>query len=232
MKKFISLLMASVISIYGTVISFAEEPQKNIGKVVVNLVAEFDPSTIDESAKNLLTAQGWILKGNTISKVENAVGGDIKVNGNSTKIDINGNFEVNSDKNEIEVYYEESKSTLKKNSDGEFVLVVNRDLSEIIESMGPTSTRGYYDKYKTGQTVHCNRFNGPGSDDIHYPKSHVKAYTNFYRSDCYHASLKIASVKLKCLDDYGPNPWCNGTGGAAACSKAIGHSRKYHKHSW
>jgi hypothetical protein len=83
---------------------------------------------------------------------------------------------------------------------------------------------GYYDKYKKGDFVHCNRFNGPSSDDVHYPKTNWKALRNFAHSDCDDA------FAIRCLKDYNSETWCNGSGGAAACSGKLGHSKKYHRH--
>lgn len=240
MKKIISTLLGAVILIQGSVISFANTSSEEVnGKVVFNLIAEFDPTSANEEVKNELNSQGWILNGSTISRYDHAIGGNIEVDGEKTEIDLNGNFKVNTNKDEIEVVSNGQKSTLKKNENGEFILMVNENLTDLIGAMEKPevkrvtrSAKAGYKTYKTGDKVHCNRFNGPGTDNVHYPKTHAKAYTNFYRSDCYHAVLKIASVKLKCAEDYGKNPWCNGSGGPAACSKAIGHSTKYHKHSW
>lgn len=44
--------------------------------------------------------------------------------------------------------------------------------------------KGYGDKYYTGDWVHCNRFNGPSSGDVHYPKSNPRSWVNFAGSDC------------------------------------------------
>lgn len=44
-------------------------------------------------------------------------------------------------------------------------------------------------KVAVGTHVHCNRFNGTKSDHKYWSKKHAKAYTDFYKSDCYyHAS--------------------------------------------
>ena len=39
-------------------------------------------------------------------------------------------------------------------------------------------------KYSAGDTVHCNRFNGPATDHYHYSKTSPKAIVNFAGSDC------------------------------------------------
>lgn len=38
--------------------------------------------------------------------------------------------------------------------------------------------------YRLGDMVHCNRFNGPRTDNKHYDKDKARAYINFYKSDC------------------------------------------------
>lgn len=55
-------------------------------------------------------------------------------------------------------------------------------------------TRKSYQGQKDGQKVavgthvHCNRFNGTNADHKYWSKTHARAYTDFYHSDCdYHA---------------------------------------------
>lgn len=79
--------------------------------------------------------------------------------------------------------------------------------------------KGYGDKYEVGDWVHCNRFNGPLTDCVHYDKkTHLAlALRNFYGSDC-------EAVVL----GYGPctqllHKYCNQIGPAGGCS----HYTKY-----
>ncbi len=105
------------------------------------------------------------------------------------------------------------------------------ELDPEYQGINSIMAKGYYDEYSEGDKVHCNRFNGPASDNVHYPKSHWKAYLNFVGSDCQLAITGDEILGNLCVLDYTDDPWCNGVGGPAACSFVIGHSTTYHKHS-
>lgn len=111
------------------------------------------------------------------------------------------------------------------------IVNTNNSMSGNVQTLGTTYDNNnvvkvdYYDKYKKGDWVHCNRFNGPSTDGVHYPHSNWRALRNFAHSDCDDA------FAIRCLKDYTSETWCNGSGGAAACSGKLGHSKKYHKHS-
>lgn len=105
------------------------------------------------------------------------------------------------------------------------------DWEALIEHMDKSlantiQTLGYGDKYRVGDWVHCNRSNGPMSDDVHYDKwsDPIKAIRNFTGSDC---DLALLSWR-KC----DASNWCNvkGNGPAADCSARIGHKKTYHRH--
>jgi len=98
------------------------------------------------------------------------------------------------------------------------------------ENSRSITIQGYYDEYSKGDWVHCNRFNGPASDNVHYPKSHWRAALNFVGRYCQLAITINKKYGSLCALDYTSNTWCNGYGGAAACSGVIGHSKTYHKH--
>ncbi|MBM6614974.1 hypothetical protein JTF06_08725 [Desemzia sp. RIT804] len=78
--------------------------------------------------------------------------------------------------------------------------------------------------YKFGDKVHCNRFNGPKSDNKHYSKFQPKALINFNGSDC---DTAVRKGYCKLLNDH-----CNSssTYHRGWCSEKIGHNVNYHKH--
>lgn len=78
--------------------------------------------------------------------------------------------------------------------------------------------------YKNGDLVHCNRFNGPASDNKHYAKTHARAYINFAGSDC---ATGVARGHCTYINDV-----CNSSNRyhRGWCSWQIGHKLTYHKH--
>ena len=78
--------------------------------------------------------------------------------------------------------------------------------------------------YRNGDLVHCNRFNGPNSDNKHYKNTSVKAIINFAGSDCAKA---LARGICKPVNDV-----CNTSTRyhRAWCSWQIRHKLTYHKH--
>ncbi|PIH06116.1 hypothetical protein [Clostridium combesii] len=106
-------------------------------------------------------------------------------------------------------------------------------------SLKASARKGYGDKYYTGDTVHCNRFNGQLTDDVHYnwrtgsAADKAKAARNFYASDCHIALVQAGSgctSKGSCQ--------CNTTKRAAYCSSftrdensLINCPYTYHKHT-
>lgn len=104
----------------------------------------------------------------------------------------------------------------------EYEHFTNNRLKEVLRHRTKYYSCPYGDKYYPGDWVHCNRFNGPFSDGVHYAKTNPKAYTNFISSDC---DIALANSTVCWGWDY-----CNQSGPAAGCSIEIGHSTKYHKH--
>ncbi|APF26983.1 hypothetical protein NPD7_2171 [Clostridium sporogenes] len=106
-------------------------------------------------------------------------------------------------------------------------------------SLRASARKGYGDKYYTGDTVHCNRFNGQLTDDVHYnwrtgsAADKAKAARNFYASDCHIALVQAGSgctSKGSCQ--------CNTTKRAAYCSSFTRDKNSlrncpytYHKHT-
>ncbi|MBC2180005.1 hypothetical protein HCJ82_07585 [Listeria booriae] len=85
---------------------------------------------------------------------------------------------------------------------------------------------------KNGETVTCNRYNGPWGNNTYYSKTAnpVMAARNFLWSDCDQALV----WHVQCLKDYGPAKYryCawDPTTKRGKCSGLIGHSKKFHKH--
>lgn len=96
--------------------------------------------------------------------------------------------------------------------------------------------KGYGDRYRPGDWVHCNRFNGPLTDDIHYDKKTNLnlALRNFYGSDC-EASVKNFGPCVSFMHKFCNQPASGRT--AAACSSLTRYESgtrcgtRYHKHS-
>lgn len=109
---------------------------------------------------------------------------------------------------------------------GEKVAVFEIDMGKVFDHMDQEHfsmpfRKGYGDKYYPGDWVHCNRFNGPGTDDVHYPKSNPRAWINFAGSDC---DLALLSSTVCWGHSY-----CNQSGPAGGCSIIIGRSPRYHR---
>ncbi|MBZ9637732.1 hypothetical protein [Clostridium sp. FP1] len=102
-----------------------------------------------------------------------------------------------------------------------------------------TGHKGYGDKYSVGDWVHCNRFNGQLTDDVHYNwrtgsiSEKAASVKNFYASDCHIALIQAGSgctSKGSCQ--------CNTTKIAAYCSSFVKDANTgiycpytYHKHN-
>ena len=149
------------------------------------------------------------------------------VNGEETEI-IDGRFKISGDPEEIEVEIDEGVTqNIKKDDDGKYRVILEQNLSELIDEVDNHEGHGdnyqlfdYYDKYSPGDWVHCNRFNGPNTDDVHYPKTHWRAYVNFYHSDCDFGALRYCKSHKN----------CNQKEMAAYCSYMQGHETTYHRH--
>ncbi|CEF19962.1 Uncharacterized protein SXYL_02592 [Staphylococcus xylosus] len=145
--------------------------------------------------------------------------GDVYINRKNHEINNRYIVKVDNMKNE-------NRATVVSNN-GEKTATFDINANQIIDNMDKgthtvTQEAGYGKKYKKGEWVHCNRINGPQSDNVHYAKSNPKAMVNFAGSDCDKALLR----STKC---YG-HSYCNIKAKAAACSSIIGHSTKYHHH--
>ncbi|RAS76665.1 hypothetical protein [Priestia endophytica] len=217
----------------------AEETPKK-GSAEIMLISVEEEGEFTDSQKDEIEESGWNVQGNTIFLVRKLANETIIVNDQEVQTDDNGKFEVDENLSQIKVKLPQgNETTVSKDANGEFKFTEAVDWNSFNEQMDfvesqesqdnqqdsdTFTTMAYGKKYVKGDWVHCNRFNGPSSDGYHYPKTNWRAYRNFVGSDCDWA------LAIRCVKDYTSNTWCNGSGGAAACSGKIGHSKKYHKH--
>lgn len=150
------------------------------------------------------------------------------INGKETEIK-DGYFEVEGNPETIEVEIDENtKQTVQKDKDGKYRVILEQNLTQMIEEMDDHAEHAgsmvqpmnYGKTYKPGDWVHCNRFNGPYTDDRHLKKTHPQAIINFYHSDCDYGALRYCKSHKNCNQKYR----------AAYCSYKQGHSTKYHRH--
>lgn len=87
-----------------------------------------------------------------------------------------------------------------------------------VELFNRVETKPYGSKYYEGDDVHCNRFNGPQSDSVHYNWRDIfqldKALKNFRGSDC-----QVALSAGSNCPSMGEEPFCNSQYEAAWCSR-------------
>jgi hypothetical protein len=253
----IGILVALILfSLPIDAIKAAENTKNGSAEVMMMLVSEEGQFT--ETQKQELKQAGWNVEGDTIFLTRTLANQTLIVDGKEVQTDGNGEFEVDENSDEITVKLPGGEDyNIFKNDEGKFKFTEVADWNSFNEEMdfaqsqtpndttATNSTTGeeynseemnlnqsqylvtpltYGKKYKKGDWVHCNRWNGPHTDDYHYPKTNWKALRNFVGSDCDRA------LAARCLKDYTSNTWCNGSGGPAACSGKIGHSKRYHKH--
>ncbi|MFL0475574.1 hypothetical protein ACH0CI_26695 [Priestia sp. 179-F W1.4 NHS] len=217
----------------------AAEGNKN-GSAELMLISVIQEDEYTNSQTEEIEESGWNVQGDKLFLVRTLANQTIIVNDQKVQTDANGKFEVDENLNQIRVKLPEGNETIvNKNSNGEFKFTEAVDWNSFNEQMdfaesqqsaddqqesATFTTMAYGKKYKKGDWVHCNRFNGTFTDGYHYPKTNWRALRNFTNSDCDKA------LAIRCVKDYTSETWCNGTGGAAACSGKLGHSKKYHTH--
>ena len=143
-------------------------------------------------------------------------------------------IEIKNDSNKPEAVFTANSGDLLAVMDEKEENFLNKDN---INTMA--AHKGYGDKYYTGDWVHCNRFNGYGSDGVHYnwrtgsAADKARAIKNFYSSDCHIALVQAGSGCTSV-----GSCQCNTNKRAAYCSgftkdKNNGDycSYTYHKHS-
>lgn len=147
---------------------------------------------------------------------------------------------ININSNESEVVFKVSSGELLAKMDEIEDEYIQNNSSDILDAnLSDTPRKGYGDKYYTGDSVHCNRFNGHLTDDVHYNwrtgsvSEKAAAMKNFYSSDCHVALIQAGSG---CTSIGSCN--CNTTQKAAYCSGFVRDNNTgancpytYHKHS-
>ncbi|WP_353097320.1 hypothetical protein [Tissierella praeacuta] len=150
--------------------------------------------------------------------------------------------------NALEINAFSSVRNIKKQN-YDLALVIEEDIFELLDHMDEQEEEMYKEMasmsvdfespghgtpYKVGDQVHCNRFNGPRTDDVHYSKAKDPAKTlrNFEYSDC--ATCLGSGISFCRKSDK-----CNqlGPGSRAACSTFTIYSdtgkacpKTYHRH--
>lgn len=223
--------LAAGMCLSSTVTSFAAENDPAEGKIYTLSTTYFDITSLPDEVVDLYEKSGWIINEDYSYRKTHLTTGKLWVNGNEATINTDGSFEVPQDVDTITIKYtaDGEEQIISKNEEGDFEVVNAVNLESLMDRMDTIASettvsarKGYGDKYYPGDWVHCNRFNGPFSDGVHYAKTNPKAYTNFISSDC---DIALANSTVCWGWDY-----CNQSGPAAGCSIEIGHSTKYHKH--
>ncbi len=226
-------VFTGMIAANGEDVSNESHDDESVGKAFIKLKYELDTEkAFTHSEMDELQSLGWTVEEDQIFRLSKVQEAEIEVNGIQTPVN-DGLFEVEGSPDTIDIRTPAGTYSVSRNSEGEYILVHEEDFYEMMDSMdrvhlsdehGEISPLSYGKKYSPGEWVHCNRFNGPLSDDVHYDKAKnpFKAVRNFTGSDCDMALLRW----LKCYS----HDHCNIEGPAAACSTHIGHSALYHRH--
>lgn len=237
MKKLVFFMMVFFLVFSTSVSVFASTPVN--GRATVIISSKYDTSKLTTQQIQELEKANWKVTEDGLN-FSAPLTGELLINGEVVQLNSDGTFYVEGSPESIKIQHDGKNLEVKKNKEGFYVFnyVVDWDsawdamdnIHKNDENGTPITINQYYKKYKPGDKVHCNRFNGPLTDDVHYPKTHWRAYVNFAGSDCQLAITSSNPVGKLCALDYTSSPWCNGSGGPAACSKVIGHSTKYHRH--
>lgn len=189
MKKFTKILLASILITstgIGSLQSNTSKAEENTAPQNVKLVGTYDVSQVDSKTMK---------KFKDIEKEDS----NFHVIKKDNKVTIEDTLPNPDKKNNTANRSNESRTKVINFSD--FVGSMDgKDDGKIPEgtSLYSKSYKGQKDgqKVKKGTHVHCNRFNGTKSDHRYWSKKHPKAYTDFYKSDCwYHAkAYKCSSI--------------------------------------
>ncbi|WP_251862591.1 hypothetical protein [Clostridium sp. Marseille-Q2269] len=237
LKSKLSLIVISTLFIIGAmpIKTFAmntnESGEKNV-TVYVKQEINLPMNQFSKEFKEVAKEGGWTIEDSGAYRMVELEEGSIMVDGKKMNVGTGVNGKTIVPKNTRTVSFTEKSNELakdinlnKNSADEKVVFVV--DIMDALDKMDQKhfkamdyrenmglllSRKGYGDKYYPGDWVHCNRFNGPNSDDIHYDKiKHpVKTMQNFMGSDC--------ELSLSISNDCIFSNWCNQSGPAAACS--------------
>jgi len=210
---FVSFLLFNGENVYA---DGSEDPS------LVMIAPDLDLSTVSEEDMAILKSQGWDFTGEVpvLVQTEEELGFEIAESVAGTTVNLSDLFERmdEGDNNTQESYNTGfglfSLPSMEVGGSGMYVPIF---------SAPPHGSK----VYRNGDLVHCNRFNGPNSDNKHYSKSAAslaKSLKNFYKSDCYYGVARGICSEI--------NDVCNTSTRyhRAWCSWQIGHKLTYHKH--
>lgn len=233
-KLFKYVLPALFIGILGIVLggNISANASESSDQLLVKSVQTipFPINTLPVSVQEEYEKNGWTITDEGAYREVTLTDGTIYVDEQEYDLESNGYVTVNSKLSvgkQISTDEHFMRTTNIEMVDGVPTAVFHVDMGELFDHMDSeqfkiSTQKGYGDKYYTGDWVHCNRFNGPASDSVHYKKGNPKAWINFVGSDC---DLALISSTVCWGHSY-----CNQSGPAGGCSIKIGHSAKFHKH--
>lgn len=184
----------------------------NESEKIVYIAPDLDLDSANPYEKNQLTQMGWRFDKDIPYFVDNSTTNPEETNDSDKVYEC---FKDNEIINVSSLLDDTVDTTESLNSEVSF-----RSASPGIYSPVPAHGSKVY---RTGDKVHCNRFNGPRSDNKHYSKKSARAYINFIGSDC---AVAVSKGLCKALSDH-----CNTsiTYHRGWCSAQLGRSINYHK---
>lgn len=135
---------------------------------------DLDVQSLTNDEKETLIEIGWILEAE-VPYWEDTTFSDNSENDPIPKVDDEKHIEIN-----LRELFEEMDSN-EDNSTPSNELFSLMSVSNPIYSPPPHGSK----KYRVGDKVHCNRFNGLKTDHRHYNKLTGQGYINFWKSDCH-----------------------------------------------
>lgn len=248
-KMLVFLMIFTVILVSGgfdSQVDASSEKKELIVYVRQEINVDFD--LFEESTIDIFKQTGWTITDNGAYRLTPLKYG--KVLSDESVVDVEAGEKVLVPRNTKNLYFTEDKEdlskkvTLNKNKDKEIV-IFTVDIFDALNKMDEahfhelktnsklTEWKGkeFGSKYYRGDWVHCNRFNGPDSDSVHYDKKKnpIKAARNFAGSDC---DVALSRSNMCIFSKH-----CNQNGNRPAdCSSLVGNngkscSRKFHKHT-
>lgn len=181
---------------------------------------------------------GWEQTKTGLQKFYPAQPDSLVINGESIAIFGDGEFSISEKSEELNINFkangQELNTNVKISKDLNNIDIIKTiDFADFMKDMNPDEVEGTVgtmseigEKQYPGDYVHCNRFNGIYSDNVYYAHDSVKGLRNFIFSDC-----DYALFAYDCEKDYTSNTNCRGLQAAynyTNCSKALGHTQRYH----
>lgn len=230
MKCFLAALLIglTVVGSGGITAQASETPNELVVKA--KQVIDFPINTLSKEVQQQYIENGWKITDDGAVREVVLTDGEVFVDGTKYDLQDSGIISVNSILNKGKTVSTDEhfmRTATVDIIDGKPTVVFLVDMGELFDHMDSeqfkiSPLKDYGSKYYPGDWVHCNRFNGPASDDVHYKKTNPKAWVNFAGSDC-----DLALVRSTVCWGHS---YCNQSGPAGGCSIVIGHSAKYHRH--